>query len=117
MLALLVPDAGDSDESWTDCPFCCSQEEPYSKKLMISFRSGKTHANCTPDDTVEIQLSVAQSGNNRRLHRNSNKLREFEAAHEVDEWELRGKLSNVKNGRGPCELVAPQVQVGDKTIH
>lgn len=51
------------------------------------------------------------------LHCNSNELGQSEAAHEVDERELGSKLSNVKYGRGPCELVAPQVQVSDKTIH
>jgi hypothetical protein len=55
MLAFLVPNAGDGDESWTDCPFCCSQEEPYGKKLMIRLWGGKTHANCTPDHTVNSQ--------------------------------------------------------------
>lgn len=63
MLALLVPNASNDDESRADCPFCRLQEESYRQKSLIRLGDCKIHANRAPYNTFRRYKSNAGLAN------------------------------------------------------
>lgn len=84
MLALLVPDRCDGDESWGHSAFCETQEKSDCRKASKGFRCRKAHADNAPQDYCD-----------------SNELGEVELRHQIDEGKLGHKLTDVENGRAP----------------
>lgn len=55
MLAFLVPDTRDRDESWADRSFGDAEEKSHCEKASVCRGRCKTHANGTPNNSVQYQ--------------------------------------------------------------
>jgi hypothetical protein len=98
MLALLVPDGCYRDESRRHGSFGQSQEESHRGKAAEAVWCRQAHAHNAPEK-----------------HSDTDKLRNRQSRHEVDEGVLGHKVSKVEDGRAPGVLVGRQVKIRDES--